>query len=84
SSPPLGQPHNHQRIEFTGVMSLARRALDQEPVGQPILDQDNLAATIISTCTINGKVVILSRCGDPKWRLVGQPTNKGASEQYVD
>lgn len=65
-------------------MSLARRALDQEPVGQPILDQDNLAATIISTCTINGKVVILSRYGDPKWRLVGQPTNKGASEQYVD
>ncbi|ODV43423.1 hypothetical protein AWV79_17355 [Cupriavidus sp. UYMMa02A] len=65
-------------------MSLPRRTPDQVPGGQPIFDEVSLDATIISTRTINGKVVILSRYGDPKWRLVGQPTNKCESEQYVD
>lgn len=66
------------------MKSVPLRAPAQQPDDHPVLAHKNLATTIISTRKINGQIVILSRYGDPKWRLVGQPTNKGASEHYVD
>ena len=39
---------------------------------------------IVSTRTVDGQLVILSRYKDAKWRLVGQPTNKAPSMREVD
>lgn len=41
-------------------------------------------ALVISTRTIDGRCIVLSRYGDERWHLVGQPTNKPPSEQAVN
>lgn len=60
------------------------KSMAPDPDARSFLDQKTLAATVVSTRKVNGEFVVLSRYGDPKWRLIGQPTNKAASEHFVD
>lgn len=41
-------------------------------------------ALIISALQIDGRWVIVSRYGEDRWKIVGQPTNKQSNECYAD
>lgn len=45
------------------------------------VERDSL---IISAIEVDGQWVILSRYGDPRWKLTGGPTNKAASQNTLD
>lgn len=41
-------------------------------------------ALVISSRTIAGRCIVLSRYGDSRWHLVGQPTNKSPGDQTLN
>lgn len=65
------------------MMSAHASTLTLEPRVQDLADLAHEHA-IISTRTVDGQSVVVSRYKDAKWHLVGQPTNKTPSEQAVN
>lgn len=47
------------------------------------LPTDERNALTVSSRNVDGQQVVISRYGDPKWRLPNHPTNKAPSEQTV-
>ena len=62
----------------TSAMRIADHPLDLRSLAHQERD-----ALIISSRTIEGRCIVLSRYADSRWCLVGQPTNRPPSEQSV-
>jgi integrase len=58
-------------------------ALSRQCIDTSSLPEDERNALIVSSRNVDGQPVVVSRYGDPNWRLVNQPTNKQRSEQLV-
>lgn len=58
--------------------------LQTQPADVASLAHDERDTVIISTRVVEGEHVVVSRYGDDRWLLVGQPTNKPPSEQTLN
>lgn len=59
------------------------------PIASDVQDARGLAhlqreAFVISTQTIEGRSIVLSRYADSQWHLVGQPTNRSPAHQILN
>lgn len=78
----MGHALDHLRF---GVTELTP-TLSSQPIAHQFSDsssEEPNADTIISVRFVGGESVVLSRYGDPKWRLVGLPTNQVVSDRDV-
>lgn len=64
-------------------LDTAKQVRTADPIWDPS-EQSDLANVVISSRTVDGHVVVVSRYLDSRWRLSGQPTNKQRSQEEID
>ena len=68
---------------MSGPSTSAMRISDHPRDLRSLADQER-DASIISTRTVEGRCIVLSRYADSRWHLVGQPTNRPPADQTLN
>ena len=63
--------------------STSAMGIADHPRGLRGLAHQERDALVISTRTIEGRCIVLSRYADGRWHLVGQPTNRAPADQIL-